>query len=299
MKKARMALVVGVICISIFPVLVKLNLTSGVISAFYRMFFSLLVLLPFVLYKRALKIPNFKVGLLAIVCGIIFGTDVTVWNIAIQESTATQASLLTNLSPVWVGILAFLFLKNKPKPNFWIGTLVAIFGMVLLVGFQVFKTLDFDLAFVFGVLSGVLYAFYMLISKYVLKTMDILSFMTLNLIASSIHLGVLSYFLNEPFYGFSNMGWIVLIIQALVCQLLAWLLISYATQHMRATRVSVSLLGQGILATVLAWMFIGEQVTIQMVIGGIILLLGIGITFKETPLTSYSFRKIKSKVKPL
>lgn len=290
-----MALVVGVICISIFPVLVKLSLTSGVISAFYRMFFSLLVLLPFVLYKRALKIPNFKVGLLAIVCGIIFGTDVTVWNIAIQESTATQASLLTNLSPVWVGILAFLFLKNKPKPNFWIGTLVAIFGMVLLVGFQVFKTLDFDLAFVFGVLSGVLYAFYMLISKYVLKTMDILSFMTLNLIASSIHLGVLSYFLNEPFYGFSNMGWIVLIIQALVCQLLAWLLISYATQHMRATRVSVSLLGQGILATVLAWMFIGEQVTIQMVIGGIILLLGIGITFKETPLTSYSFRKLSQK----
>ncbi|MBR9758212.1 MAG: DMT family transporter [Algicola sp.] len=287
MKKARLALVIGIVCISIFPILVKLNLTPGVISAFYRMAFSLLLLLPYVLVKKAFKKPSTKGALLAILCGIIFGTDVAVWNIAIQGSTATQASLLTNLSPVWVGILAFLFLKDKPKSNFWIGTPVAVFGMILLVGFKVFKHLDFDLAFTFGVLSGVLYAFYMLISKHVLKSMDVLTFMSLSLIASTIHLGFVSYALNEPFYGFSNTGWLVLVVQALVCQLLAWLLISYATKHMRATRVSVSLLGQGMLAALLAWVFIGEQITIQMVFGGLILLLGIRITFIEQPLTRF------------
>jgi len=285
MKKARIALAIGIICISIFPILVKLNLTPGVISAFYRMAFSLIVLLPYVIFKGTFKIPNGKGVFLALLCGIIFGSDVAVWNIAIQESTATQASLLTNLSPIWVGLLAFLFLKDKPKTNFWIGTPVAMLGMMLLVGFEVFKNLDFDLAFSFGILSGVFYAFYMHLSKYVLKNMNIITFMTLNLMASSVHLGIVSYILNEPFYGFSHMGWLVLIIQALVCQLLAWLLISYATQHMRATRVSVSLLGQGLLASLLAWLFIGEQISIQMVFGGLILLLGIRITYIEQPLT--------------
>lgn len=284
MKKARIALVIGIFCISVFPILVKLNLSPGVISAFYRMLFSILLLLPYALLTKQLKIPNLKVGFLAVVCGIIFGSDVAVWNIAIQQSTATQASLLTNLSPVWVGVLASLFLKDKPKRNFWIGTIIAVFGMMMLVGFTVFKNLDFDLAFIFGVLSGFFYAIYMLVSKEALKKMNVISFMTLSLIASSIYLGVLSYTLNQPFTGFSNMGWFVLVIQALVCQLLAWLLISYATQHMRATRVSVSLLGQGILASVLAWLFIDEQISIQMILGGIILLLGIRVTFIEKPL---------------
>ena len=66
--------------------------------------------------------------------------------------------------------------------------------------------------------------------------------MLISLAASSIYLGIISFALNQPFYGFSNEGWLVLFAQAAICQLLAWSLISYATQHMRATRVSVSLL---------------------------------------------------------
>ncbi len=281
MKKARIALFIGIICISIFPILVKLNLTPGIISAFYRMAFSFILILPYVLLKKQLKIPNVKAGLLAVLCGIIFGSDVAVWNIAIQESTATQASLLTNLSPVWVGVLALFFLKDKPRGNFWIGTLVAVFGMMLLVGFSTFRNLDFDLAFSFGILSGVFYAFYMLLSKEALKQLDVLSFMTISLGASSVFLGFLSYGLNEPFSGFSNMGWFVLVLQAVICQLAAWLLISFATKKMRATRVSVSLLGQGILASILAWFLLNETISMQMVFGGLVLLFGIRITFYE------------------
>lgn len=294
MKKARIALAIGIVCISIFPILVKLNLTPGIISAFYRMLFSLLLLLPYVLITKQLKIPNIKTAILAITCGIIFGSDVAIWNIAIQESTATQASLLTNLSPVWLGIFSLLFVKDKPKNNFWIGTVIAVFGMMMLVGFSVFRNLDFDLPFSFGVLSGVLYAIYMLVSKEVLKTMNVISFMTISLMASSLHLGVVSYALNEPFTGFSNAGWLVLIVQAVFCQLLAWLLISYATQHMRATRVSLSLLGQGILASIFAWIFINETISLQMVLGGFILLFGIRITFYEKPIAP-AFKKNKLK----
>jgi len=294
MKKARIALAIGIVCISIFPILVKLNLTPGIISAFYRMLFSLLLLLPYVLITKQLKIPNIKTAILAITCGIIFGSDVAIWNIAIQESTATQASLLTNLSPVWLGIFSLLFVKDKPKNNFWIGTVIAVFGMMMLVGFSVFRNLDFDLPFSFGVLSGVLYAIYMLVSKEVLKTMNVISFMTISLMASSLHLGVVSYALDEPFTGFSNAGWLVLIMQAVLCQLLAWLLISYATQHMRATRVSLSLLGQGILASIFAWIFIDETISLQMVLGGFILLFGIRITFYEKPIApAFKMNKLK------
>ena len=277
--KPRLALAIGILCISVFPILVKLQLTGGLISAFYRMAIAGALLLPYILITGKFKFPRMSILILAILCGLLFASDVAVWNISIQQSSATQATLLTNLSPVWVGVGSFLFLKNKPATNFWIGTLIAIFGMITLVGFQFFINLDFNMAFLLAILSGVLYAVYMLVSKNVLTEMDVLSFMLVTLITSALFLGIVCLITGESFSGFSNAGWIVLCIQGIVCQLIAWLLISYATQNMRATRVSLSLLGQAVLATILAWLFLDEKITFQMIVGGLILLLGIRITF--------------------
>lgn len=277
--KPRLALAFGILCISIFPILVKLRLTPGLISAFYRMAIAVSLLLPYVLITKKFKLPEKKHLLLAIICGVLFASDVAVWNIAIQESSATQASLLTNLSPLWVGIISYVFLKTKPATNFWIGTTVALFGMAMLVGFKFFLELDFDNAFILAVLSGIFYSIYLLVSKKALTHIDVLSFMVISLLASTVYLAIVCIVMKEPFSGFSDMGWLVLLIQAVVCQLMAWLSISYATQHMRPTRVSLSLLGQAVITSILAWLFLDEKITLNMIIGGIILLLGIRITF--------------------
>lgn len=292
LTKPRLALICGILCISIFPILIKLKLAPGLISAFYRMTFAVILLVPYVLITKSFKLPKTKFLLLAVLCGILFSSDVAVWNIAIQDSSATQASLLTNLSPLWVGIGSFFFLKIRPATNFWIGTAVSLFGMITLVGFSFFVDLNFDQAFLFAVLSGILYSIYLLVSKKVLSDVDVLSFMTISLLASSIYLGILCYSLDQPFTGFSDTGWFVLVLQAVICQLCAWLSISYATQHMRATRVSLSLLSQAVITSVLAWLFLEEQITLQMVFGGIILLLGIRITFYDKTI---SFKNLFSK----
>ncbi|MDC8002414.1 DMT family transporter [Aequorivita todarodis] len=293
MTKPRIALVIGIVCISIFPVLVKLETAPPLVSAFYRMAVAGALLLPAALLTGKFKIPSIKMFWLTVVCGIIFALDVAVWNISIQLSTATQATLLTNLSPVWVGLGAFFFLKNKPTSNFWLGTLVALFGMVTLVGFHFFLDLDFDLAFVFAILSGMFYAVYMLVSKYVLYEMEVFPFITLSTVTSAVILACMTYLNNEPFLGYNATGWAVFLTQGLVCQLLAWLLLGYATKHMRATRVSVSLLGQVALTALLAWVFLSEEITWQMLLGGVILLLGIRITFYEKPMLSFA-RKAKA-----
>lgn len=52
MTKPRIAWALGILCISIFPILVKLGYNSGLISAFYRMAIAFVVLLPIVLLKQ-------------------------------------------------------------------------------------------------------------------------------------------------------------------------------------------------------------------------------------------------------
>lgn len=281
MTKPRLALFIGILCISIFPVIVRMNLTSGLISAFYRMAIATAIILPFALYKKKLKLENIKMLLPMMVCGILFASDIAVWNISIQNSSATQATLLTNLSPIWVGVFSLLFLNFRPRKSFWLGTLIALIGMTVFVGVDTILNLQLDFAFFLGILSGVLYALYILVSKSVLEKLEVITFITYSMIFSTIFLFFINFVFGEQFFGFSNKAWVSLFVQGIVCQLIAWLLISYSTQKMRATRVSLSLLSQAIFATILAAIFVNEKITGIQMIGSVIILAGIATTFYE------------------
>nr|WP_295921303.1 DMT family transporter [uncultured Dyadobacter sp.] len=279
MSNPRINLIIGIISISIFPVLVKWAPVSGITSAFYRMLFGLLFLLPYVILRRKFRIPPKALWVPIGICGIIFATDIAVWNLSIHYSNATQATLLTNLSPVWVGVGTFLFLPDKPGSRFWIGTLIALLGMVVLIGLEAFTSMQLDKGFALAVLSGVLYATYMLISKTVLNRIDIVSFMTISMTVSSIYLLAVCLFFDQPVSHFTTDIWIVFLIQGLVCQLIGWLTISAAMKQMDAKSVSLSLLSQAVVTGLFAWAFIGEKITSQMIVGGVIILLGIAVTY--------------------
>jgi drug/metabolite transporter (DMT)-like permease len=281
MLNPRVSLLIGLLCISIFPVLVKWTPVSGLTSAFYRMFFGFMFLLPWLIVKRKFIWPDKKLLIPIALCGIIFATDIAVWNLAIHYSNATQATLLTNLSPVWVGIGAFLFLKDKPRANFWIGTFIAVAGMIVLIGPSAFMEMRLDKGFALAVISGMLYASYMLVSKSVLNKIDIISFMTVSMAVSSVYLLMICLFYQTPLWNFSGTVWSVFVVEGLICQLLGWLTISYAIKKMNAQRVSLSLLSQALVTGILAWLFIDEAITLPMIVGGIIILAGIAITFMK------------------
>ncbi|KAA0991817.1 DMT family transporter [Dyadobacter aurulentus] len=281
MLNPRVALIVGLISISIFPVLVKWAPVSGITSAFYRMFFGFLLILPYVFFTKKFTWPARALWLPIILCGIIFASDIAVWNLSITLSNVTQATLLANLSPVWVGVWSFLFLPDKPRATFWAGTVVALAGIVILIGFDHFLEMKLDAGFGLAMLSGVLYAAYMILSKSVLDKVDIVTFMTVNMAASSIYLFLICIFFGQPISGFEPEIWSIFVIQGLICQLIGWLALNYAVQKMDAKRVSLSLLSQAVVSGLFAWIFIGEKITLQMIIGGVVILVGIAITYQN------------------
>ena len=292
MKKTRIALFIGILAISLFPVIVGMQLTSGLVSAFYRMAIAAIVLLGYVTITGTLKVPSIKVGLLAAACGLLFAADIAFLNLSIQQSTATEGTLLTNLAPIWVGVIAFLFFKNKPRRSFWIGTVFSIVGIVIFIGVDVFLSLSFDKGFMLGILSGFFYALYILLSKEVLNKMEVVSFITLSSTSSALFLLIINIVAGQPLWGFSSNAWISLLVQGLISQLLAWLLISYATKRMRATRLSLSLLSQVVFASILAWFILDEVITIEKAIGGVLILAGIAITFYEKKAVRETYKKL-------
>jgi len=281
MTKPRLALFLGILCISIFPVIVRMALTPALTSAFYRMAIASALLLPVALWTGYLKFNLRRWLPMIALCGVLFAADIAVWNIAIQHSSATQATLLTNLSPIWVGVISFFFLNYRPRKSFWLGTAIAVAGMIIFVGTETITELRLDAAFFLALLSGLLYALYILASKRVLEKLPVISFISVSMLCSTFFLLLVCLISGAPLHGFSQQGWISLGVQGVVCQLIAWLLISYATQRMRATRVSLSLLSQAIFAAVLATIFVDEIITPIQVAGSAVILAGIATTFYE------------------
>jgi drug/metabolite transporter (DMT)-like permease len=281
MQNPKISLIIGVISISIFPVLVKWAPVSGITSAFYRMFIGFICLLPYVIIAQKFEMPRRALWPKILLCGILFGTDIAVWNLSIHYSNATQATLLTNLSPVWVGIGSLLFLAIEPGRRFWLGTCIALSGLVVLLGVDTLAAMQFDKGFILALISGMLYATYMIVSKTVLNHVKIVPFIILSMGVSSIYLLGICLVFDQPLWGFSASVWSVLAVQGIVCQLLGWLTLSYAVQKMDAQSVSLSLLSQGIITALMAWAFIDEQISWNMILGGIIILAGIGVTFRK------------------
>jgi len=276
----KLSLAIGIVCISFSPIFVKMVPLTALSAAFYRMLFAWMILAPYCLFNKDLRVAP-KMLMVAIIGGLVFALDIAVWNISILKSTATISTLIANLAPVWVGILSLLILKKQPGTSFWLGTLIAICGMCVLVGLQNVLHLRLNEGILYALCSSVLYAIYILITKDVLNRIDGIVFMFYSMLASTVALGVFCLFNDDQLWNYNAHTWLILIVLGIVCQLIGWITINYAIHHLDSTQVSVTLLSQTVITALLAWVMLNEHVDFIALIGGFIVICGIGITFMK------------------
>ena len=125
---------------------------------------------------------------IAILGGVVFGADIAVWNLSLMKISATISTLVANLAPVWVGLLSYLILRKKSGVLFWIGTWVAILGMVILVGYQHILHLQFNIGLVYALIASLFYAIYIMITKGILQQISTVTFMFYNMLGASVFL---------------------------------------------------------------------------------------------------------------
>ncbi len=273
-------LFLGILCISWSAIFVKMADVSGLSSAFYRMFIGFLGVLPLWFYRHK-PVKDKKSLLIAVICGVIFAFDIAVWNVSILLTKAAISTLLANLAPVWVGIGAIFFLKEKPGRVFWIGTFIALFGVAVIVGIDKIYSSRLNLGHFLAILASLFYAFYLLIMRKGRVHLDTVTFTTISMLASSVVLFVISVITGTQLSGFSNQSWGSLIGLGLISQLSGWLAINYAMAFIPATIASVSLLSQSVFTAMIAIPVLGEKLSQMELFGVIIVLTGIFLVNKK------------------
>lgn len=267
-------LLTGILCISWSAILVKLADVSGLGSAFYRMFFGTLGIIPIWLYFR--KPLTDKKGIwIAIICGVLFASDIALWNTSILLSKASVSTLLANLAPVWVGIGSLLFMSEKPGKIFWIGTIISTIGVGIIVGIRSVSDLSLTTGNILSIIASVFYGAYLLTVRKGRVGLDTFSFTTISMVTSTVVLGIICLVTNTQLTGYSSNSWMYLLILGLIPQVVGWLSINQALGHIKPTIASVSLLSQSVFTAIFAYLVIGETLTVSELSGAVLVLTGI------------------------
>ncbi|TFF38260.1 DMT family transporter [Mucilaginibacter psychrotolerans] len=274
----RLSLIIGILCISFSPIFVKLAGVSPLGAAFYRVAVAWACLLPYCIIKNKFRIER-KQLFISIAAGVVFASDIAVWNISLLKISATVSTLIANLAPVWVGLIGYLLFKAKSGRQFWIGTFIAIIGMVVLVGYQHILHLEFNAGILLALLASFLYASYILITKNIMAGIDVFTFMFYSMLSSAVFLLAVSGFTGDNLIHFPMRVWLCFIGMGLICQLVGWLTINYSLRYMESTKVAIALLSQTVFAGILAAFLLSEHLSVNEIIGSLIVLAGIAVTF--------------------
>lgn len=275
-KLALAALVAGAIGIAFAPIFVRLSEVGPVATAFWRVLLALPLTALWAGVQRGQGGALERTGLAWIAAaGLFFAADLGVWHWSIQLTSVANSTFLVNLAPVLVTLGAWLMFRERARPVFFAGLLLALAGAALLVGATVqahARALAGDLL---ALLTAVFYAGYQLSIKRARGSHATARIMLVSGAFCSAVLLPVAVAMGEALLPASSAGWLVLIGLAVVCQFGGQNLITYAVAHLPANFSSVSLLLQPVAASLFAWIFFGEALSGLQWLGGAAVLAGI------------------------
>ncbi len=195
------------------------------------------------------------------------------------------------ISPIWVVIFSFLLFKKvrfSPKTIFgillgFVGVLVAFFEFVEHILYT-----DFSLGILFGVISSMTWALATLLTVKQAKDMDPYFSLGWQMFMSGIILNLVSYFSGNfvPYRSVPSEAWLSIGYLILIGSVIAFAAYIYALKHLPATQVSIHSYINPIVAVLLGDWLMHEKLTIYIVVGTIITLIGVY-------LVNNSFKKIR------
>ncbi|ART77763.1 EamA family transporter [Sutcliffiella horikoshii] len=286
------ALAVGVITVSTSAIFVKLADAPAGVVAFYRLLFSVIILLPIFLYKYVgeLKDISKRDWLFSMLAGIFLAFHFILWFESLNYTSVASSTVLVTLQPLFAFIGTYLFFQERLSKKAIVSGLMAIVGSVI-ISWGDFRISGMAL---FGdILALVACA---LVTAYLLFGQDVrkrLSLITYTFIVYGFCCVTLLFYVlisGDPLTGYSSDDWIWFILLAIIPTLLGHSFFNWAVKYISTNVISMSILFEPIGAAVLAYFILNEMVKWTQFAGGLLVMLSVGYFLKDN-------RKKKSKLK--
>ena len=271
-------LLLGGLCIGLAPIGLRMGLdTLGPQAiAFWRYTFAIPMLFALLIGIER-RMPK-KITPLIILAGTLFALDIALWHWALTMTTVANATFIVNMGNVCVGFVAWLVLKERPKPIWFVAVAVAVAGAAALSqggGANGQSDIRGDLL---AVAAAIMVAGYMLFSKMSrnkLGAMDVIFWLT---VVEAVVAGMVVLASGERFIPETPQGFAAPLFLALVAQVGGQGLIIAGLGRTPAAVAGIIVLIQPVFAAGLSWQLFGESLTVLQGGGAALILLGIWLS---------------------
>ncbi|WP_448950172.1 DMT family transporter [Labrys neptuniae] len=278
------ALIAGAVAMGISPILVRLTDVGPFASAFYRVLLALPVLYAWMRLEEG-KAGTPDIGpafsLPVIATGVFFAGDLFFWHLAIANTTVANATFFATMAPLWVVVLGWLVYRRRASRGASIGLGLCLLGGLALVaqsmGFAPGHLIGDGFAGVTGVFFG---AYFLAVEKARLhhraaRLTFYMSVVTAAILALAALWATLA--LGQPFLPAGATGWLVLLALAWVSHAGGQGLLSVALGSLPVVFSSLVIFLEAVAAAVLAWIILGEAVSLLQALGGLVIIVGIWV----------------------
>jgi len=272
-----LALGVGTLALSFAAMYIRWAQAPGVVTGFYRLFLSTFILLPFLALRK--QIAQFRASWLTVLpptlSGMCMAANFALWNTSLFHTTVANASILGNITPLWVCIAAWWLFHEHLNQRFWMGLLVIFLGVFLITSGEALLHPHLGIGDMMALSSSIFSAAYILIMWWGRQYLDSLTYVWINGASASIWMLLIALVLKYPLIGFSQQTWIVFILAAIVTQIIGYMAISYSLGTLPASVVSPTLNLQPVLTILLAIPLLKESPNAAQTLGCILVLGGV------------------------
>ncbi|WP_303965203.1 DMT family transporter [Sporosarcina ureae] len=268
---------IGVLTVGLSAIFVKLATADAGVIAFYRMFFSAVIMLPLFLisYRSELTTLTKREWLFTASSGIFLAIHFILWFESLNYTSVASSTVLVTLQPVFALAGTALFFKEIITGKMLTAVLVALTGSFIISwgDFQVSGAALFG--DILALLACAFVTAYLLIGQNVRKRISLVTYTFLVYSVSSVALFIYVLAIQEPFTGYPSSDWGWFLALAILPNLLGHTLFNWAVKWVSTNVVSIAILFEPVLASIAAYFVLHEKITTLQLIGAIVVLTGI------------------------
>ncbi|AFC30320.1 hypothetical protein PM3016_3487 [Paenibacillus mucilaginosus 3016] len=269
-------LLVGIVAISFSSIFVRWSNAPVAVIAMYRLLLTTLLMLPF-LFKYRSELTRLSLrewgGLFC--SGLALGLHFLLWMGSLRFTTVASSTAILALEPVFVLLGAVLFLGQKTTPLAVLSMLTAIAGAVLIGWGDWGTTTEALLGDLLSLLGTAAVAVHMILGKKLVSRVPSFLYSFFVFLFAALVLAVYNLVLGHPFGGYPAAEWGNFLLLAIVPTLFGHYLFNWLLKYMRPESVSMSVLGEPLGSTLLAYLLLGESLTWLQAAAGAVLLSGV------------------------
>ena len=265
---------IAVVPCSTTVIWVRLSDAPSLTVALWRMIFSTILCIPFlIIERREVKNLSPKNFLTCALSGFFLALHFATWLSALTMTSAAAAASLVSTNPIFVALITAFWFHKKPSKTVIISLIFTIIGSVVVAFGSGFASLGSLSGNMLAVLGALTVAFYLVIGSFVRKTVTSGIYVTIVFAFAAIFLALFCIILDAQLAPDNSQTFLAIFALAVFCSLGGHVVFNWLLKYHEPMLISIAVLFEPVFASIWAlWLF--EEVPSVLTVFGCIMIIG-------------------------